>query len=73
MVSVVQNPLQGEVLAPLLEPVLEAHLSRFPGSDTLLIERACALAMQAHKGQLRRTGNILLKCLKLLTNTLAVT
>ena len=56
MVSVVQNPLQGEVLAPLLEPVLEAHLSRFPGSDTLLIERACALAMQAHKGQLRRTG-----------------
>jgi len=56
MVSVAQNPLQGEVLAPLLEPVLDAYLARFPGADTLMIERACALAMQAHKGQLRRTG-----------------
>ena len=56
MVSVAQNPLQGEVLAPLLDPVLDAYLSRFPGSDTLMIERACALALQAHKGQLRRTG-----------------
>ena len=56
MVSVAQNPLQGEVLAPLLEPVLEAYLARFPGAETLTIERACALAMQAHKGQLRRTG-----------------
>ncbi|NBV27087.1 MAG: bifunctional (p)ppGpp synthetase/guanosine-3',5'-bis(diphosphate) 3'-pyrophosphohydrolase, partial [Actinobacteria bacterium] len=56
MVSIAQNPLQGEVLAPLLEPVLEAYLARFPGAETLMIERACALAMQAHKGQLRRTG-----------------
>jgi len=56
MVSIAQNPLQGEVLAPLLEPVLEAYLARFPGAETVMIERACALAMQAHKGQLRRTG-----------------
>jgi GTP pyrophosphokinase len=56
MVSVAQNPLQGEVLAPLLEPVLDAYLARFPGAETLTIERACSLALQAHKGQLRRTG-----------------
>ncbi|MCX6508321.1 MAG: bifunctional (p)ppGpp synthetase/guanosine-3',5'-bis(diphosphate) 3'-pyrophosphohydrolase [Actinobacteria bacterium] len=56
MVSVAQNPLQGEVLAPLLEPVLDAYLARFPGAEVLTIERACALALQAHKGQLRRTG-----------------
>jgi GTP diphosphokinase / guanosine-3',5'-bis(diphosphate) 3'-diphosphatase len=56
MVSVAQNPLQGAVLAPLLEPVLDAYLARFPGAETLTIERACSLALQAHKGQLRRTG-----------------
>ena len=56
MVDVSVRPLAGEPLAPLLAPVLEAFRSRFPEAPTSLIESAGLLAIRAHQGQLRRSG-----------------
>ena len=56
MVDVSVRPLAGEPLAPLLAPVLEAFRSRFPEAPTALIESAGLLAIRAHQGQLRRSG-----------------
>lgn len=56
MVDMVARPLQGEAMAPLLDPVLQAFRARFPDTPTTTIEAAGALAIRAHRGQLRRTG-----------------
>ena len=56
MVDMVARPLQGEAMAPLLDPVLQAFQSRFPDTGTTTIEAAGALAIRAQRGQVRRTG-----------------
>ena len=56
MVDMVARPLQGEAMAPLLDPILQAFRIRFPDTPTTTIEAAGALAIRAHRGQLRRTG-----------------
>ena len=41
---------------PLLAPVLAAYLRRHSDEDVLAIERAAAMATEAHRGQVRRSG-----------------
>jgi guanosine-3',5'-bis(diphosphate) 3'-pyrophosphohydrolase len=42
---------------PVLEPILTAVRKRHPKADTRLVQRAYELAEQAHRGQLRRSGD----------------
>jgi guanosine-3',5'-bis(diphosphate) 3'-pyrophosphohydrolase len=42
---------------PVLEPILNAVRKRHPKADTRLVQRAYEIAEQAHRGQLRRSGD----------------